>query len=297
MTAPLTPSALGVAREPQGRAPSPAPARRLFVGGMTLAVLAHLGLLTYSFLRYPLFDVGTSPKPAPLIWFGPVGETVFALGYSALLDGLYLWAALRGSRRPRGGHDNRIGAVHPWQMGSLIGLATGAAVFALILVAYAFPRLMGWQSIQPLLLVGGCACAGLVGALYWGRVGAGTLAGVWCALVAALLAALSVAALDNLFAPALLHTDWAKLPVCAQYRGNALIGCVMGDDLGSTVTILLLLPLLGAISGTVSGLLGALLARVRGRPSASLDGDVRAPLIFVLSIIALLAVSAVAKLY
>jgi hypothetical protein len=291
MTAPST---LGVARDPQGRAPSYVLARRLLIGSLTVGVLAHLGLLTYSFLRYPLLDVGTSPKPNPLIWFGPIGEAIFALGYSALLDGLYLWVALQGTRGERTGG---FSAARPWQVGTLVGLVAGAAVFGLTLVAYAFPPFMAWQSAQPLLLLGSCACAGLVGALQGGRIGAGVLAGVWCALVAALLAAVSVAALDNLFAAALLHTDWAKLPVCAQYHGDALIGCVMGDDLGATVTILLILPPLGAVSGTLGSLLGALLARVRGRPSAPLRGEVRAPLIFVLSIVALLVVSAVAKLY
>jgi hypothetical protein len=152
------------------------------------------------------------------------GALVFWLLLGALVCGLYIWVGIAGTRR-------RSGA-RTWPRYAALGLFVGLVGLVCGLLADSTGQAGLLDALGYLALVLGCPLLGAVAARRTGLVGSGALAAFWCALVSALLFALSTLAFDILCAQALSHGAWAHDPTCAMYGGDALTGCEISDDLG-----------------------------------------------------------------
>jgi hypothetical protein len=225
-----------------------AASHRRFLAWLALGFLVILGLLEYTFLRFPTSKVssGTGPKANVPIWFGAEGAGTFYLGLGVFYACLYLWVGAQSGRSGRA-----------WRPGALCGLVVGGTWLLVSLVAAWLPALGAVRAIGLLALFGLPMVAGVLGARTTGRVGDGVLAGFWCGVVAAVLIAGAIIAVDNAFATALVHTSWANDPTCPQPAGPALAGCEIGDDLGFVAIALAVIPLLLAAIGTAGGAIGA----------------------------------------
>jgi hypothetical protein len=268
-------------------------ARRRFIAGLSAGVVLLLGLLAYALFRYPMEAIGHSPKPNPPAWFGSTGALAFWLLLGVLIGALYVWVGIVGTRQG--------GGAPAWPQGVACGLLVGLVGLACAVLADSAGQAGLLGSLGYLALLLGCPLVGAHAARRTGLVGAGAVAAFWAAFVSALLFALSMVALDILFARTLIHGAWAHDPTCAQYGGNTLAGCEIGDDLGACASVLILIPLLGTLLGAVGGVLGAASRRARcavdGPPLPLWQGEARAPLQFALAMVILFVVAIVGKLY
>jgi hypothetical protein len=116
-----------------------------------------------------------------------------------------------------------------------------------------------------------------------GQISTGTIAGFWFGTILALVGCLSILARDTLFAQHLACTVWLNDHfgdlTCKGAKGSTLIGCEVGDDVGFTANILLLLPLLGLLLGTGGGVLGHLFTHMKTVRAARWNAALVAPLI------------------
>ena len=252
-----------------------------------------LGLLEFTFWRFPssVASSGTGPKANVAIWLGADRARLAYLGLGAVYAGLYLWV---GSQSVR--------SASAWRPGSLCGLVLGGVWLVVNVVVDWLPALAPLRPPSLLALLGLALLAGLLGARATGRARDGALAGFWCGLVAAVLIAGSIVAVDNALATTLVHTAWANDPTCPQPAGPALAGCEIGDDLGFVAIALTLIPLLLGSIGAVGGAIGASAAASPQSPQASPPADTnrlsgwRAPLVFSGAMLALFVAEITLKL-
>jgi hypothetical protein len=252
-------------------------ARPWFIGACVLGFVAFLGLLAHVFMRYPDSRLSTSTGPTSNIptWFGADGAGIAYMLFGLLIACLYVYVSMQGTS----GHG-------VWRLGVLLGAALGFAwlvvgvLDAFISAPAAELLLDGAVLIVPV-------AAGILGASQTGRFGSGPLAGFWCGVAAALLIALSMVAIDVVFASHFLQTSWPQDRHCNLHSGDALAACEISDDLGFAGTILIALPVIMAGLGAIGGAIGLANTRAGQVDAPREDNNSRAPLIFSLIMIVL----------
>ena len=219
--------------------------RSIFIGGLIIVSVVILVLLGYMFfIRYSdLSSTGDANLP---MWLGTARANVAYWLIAAFILGLYLWVGVRGTQ-PSGARS--------WLVGAIFGVLPGLLSLVVGVIANLITPTDPLGSMEQLilLLLGLLACivAGLWGAQQAGRISAGVLAGFWCAVPLALLITLSTVVQDVLFAGTLARTVWLHDPICARHQGLSFQTCEIGDNLGGDASILVLLPLIGALLGLV----------------------------------------------
>jgi hypothetical protein len=221
---------------------------RWFLALLATGFLLVVGLLEFTFLRFPssVGSSGTGPKANVAIWLGADGARLAYLGLAAVYAGLYLWVGSQSLK-----------SASAWRPGALCGLVLGGVWLVVNVLVDWLPALAPLRSLGLLALLGLAFLAGLLGARATGLARDGALAGFWCGLVAAVLIAGSIVAVDNAFATTLVNSTWANDPTCPQPAGPAFAGCEIGDDLGFVATVLTLVPLLLSGVGALGGVLAA----------------------------------------
>jgi hypothetical protein len=229
---------------------------RWFLALLATGFLVVVGLLEFTFLRFPssVGSSGTGPKANVAIWLGADGARLAYLGLAAVYAGLYLWVGSQSLK-----------SASAWRPGASCGLVLGGVWLVVNVVVDWLPALAPLRPLSLLAMLSLALLAGLLGARATGLARDGALAGFWCGVVAAVLIAGSIVAVDNAFATTLVNSTWANDPTCPQPAGAALAGCEIGDDLGFVAIALTLIPLL---LGGVGALGGALAASTTASPES-----------------------------
>jgi len=272
--------------------PGSAPIRRASVRlGVPAAGAALFGLVAYSLLLgFPSLTAhGDSNLQR---WAGPDGARWAYLALGLLLAG--------GCAAVAGGELRR-----PAVLGATLGGAAGLLDVLLVVALTALPSQPA--DLAPAVAVAlaaapaGAAVAGLRLARRDGSAGAAALAGFWCGLVVALLAAVAWLSRDVVLAGTLAHGAWLgdrfADATCVAATPATLAACEIGDDLGGAAILLLAGPLLGAGAGAVAGLAGRLGAPARLVAGPRRAGTAAGPALFSVGAAAILAAEVAGRLW
>jgi hypothetical protein len=187
------------------------------------------------------------------VWLGPSGAQWGYLALAIVLGGVYVWAAVRGTRERE--------HAEAWLPGTAAGLLCGAATLVLYVGAGLFATTPGGLTVPliallALILVGGLL-VGVAAGRARGAISAGAVAGFWLAAVLAMVSGPGLVARDLVLSDRLVRTAWVgdrvQDALCNGVHGATLVGCEVGDDLGWLATSLLILPLLGLLIGALGG--------------------------------------------
>jgi hypothetical protein len=252
--------------------------RRILMTGLSIAtILFVLFLIDIFYIQFPLL---TRTGDAQLQrWIGPDAVKIAGILIGLLFGICYLLVAIRGTRERE-----TAGA---WKLGASMGGAAGIVVLLLFMITSLSPHSLGELLIPVYALYGftliGSLVVGFLAGESEGQISTGTIAGFWFGTILALVGCLSILARDMLFAQHLASTVWLNDQfgdlTCKGAKGSTLIGCEVGDDVGFTANILLLLPLLGLLPGTGGGVLGHLFTHKKTVRAARSNAALVAPLI------------------
>jgi hypothetical protein len=171
----------------------------------------------------------------------------------------------------------------PWQIGGLLGLVTGVAVFLVGALVTLLVHSGAFSAIALLVWVVVLIAAGIIGARATGRFLGGVLTGLWCGIVIALCSSVLGLAQDLVFASLLVHGAWAHDATCPYTVSRVVAACETSDDLGWFATVLTALPVLGAFLGGLAGLVsGDSRSRSSSAPLAITRTAVLIPLAFLI---------------
>lgn len=257
--------------------PSPF-SRHILMGAISIVTVLFVLLLADIFyFQFPLV-VRTGDANLQK-WIGPDAVRIAGILLGLLFGACYLVAAIAGTRERE--------TERAWKLGAGAGGSAGGIVLLLYLVT-GLNTISPGEFLIPVFALYGFALAGslVVGVIAGeseGSISAGTIAGFWFGVMLALVAVLSILARDALFAQHLASTVWLSDHysdlTCQGAKGAILMGCEVGDDVGFTANILLMLPLLGLLLGTGGGALRHLFTHQRTVRAAHWNAALVAPLI------------------
>ncbi|MBA2286812.1 MAG: hypothetical protein H0W02_15145 [Ktedonobacteraceae bacterium] len=113
--------------------------------------------------------------------------------------------------------------------------------------------------------------------------------------------ALSTIVQDVLFADTLTRTVWSHdtTTVCKYRHGLSYQSCEIGDNLGGIATLLVALPIIGAILGAISSTITVLFIGKEKKSSSPFTwrGEGRSPLVFTIIVFVVFLVEVLGKIW
>jgi hypothetical protein len=226
--------------------------RQQLIGWVVIGWVVVLALLGYLFVSGIVVG-GTGDAGLPT-WVGATRAGLSFWLLAAAVAALYVAVAVTGTRLSA-----RRWAL-TWQRGTRFGLALGAGWLVLLglsnLVTTSQPLAGAEQVLAYLAAAGVMLYGAVVAARESSSIGAAPQTAFWPAVVLAVCFALIELLMATLFGDHLARAAWAGDLGCQILTGAAHRSCVVGDAIGSALTLVVALPLAGAALGAFGGMGG-----------------------------------------